>query len=190
VSRKSIEERFWEKVNKDGPIHPELGTSCWIWNAYKITGYGVLGNELAHRISWKIHHSSIPEGKRVLHRCDNPECTNPSHLFLGSQTDNMKDMIKKNRQNWNSPAKGESHGSKTKPECVPRGDRHSSKTKPECVPRGSVHWNSRLDEESVKEIRFFHRDKKISQKKLSEMFEIDSSVVSKVLNRKIWKHVE
>lgn len=90
----TLEERFWKYVVKtDG---------CWKWTACKDNrGYGHLMIKgvphLATRLSWLIHNGSIPEKAFVLHRCDNPECTNPDHLFLGDQLDNVSDMWNKGR---------------------------------------------------------------------------------------------
>jgi hypothetical protein len=102
-------ERFWEKVDKDGPIPhhcPEIGP-CWVWTGAKKGGkwdYGMLGGpsdsrsaQLAHRVSWKLHHEEIADEICVLHRCDNPPCVRPEHLFLGTLKDNTQDMLKKDR---------------------------------------------------------------------------------------------
>lgn len=65
-------------------------------------GYGMFrykGNaEVAHRVSWLLYCGEIPQGLKVLHKCDNPPCCNPEHLFLGTDADNIKDKIKKGRQ--------------------------------------------------------------------------------------------
>lgn len=78
-------------------------TGCWEWTASKTSsGYGkifVVGKlRAAHRVSYEMRHGAIPNGMRVLHRCDNPACINPDHLFLGSDADNVADMISKGRQ--------------------------------------------------------------------------------------------
>lgn len=98
----TIQKRFWEKVKKTA--------ECWLWIGVKMpTGYGRLnvgrkqdGWRLAHRISWTIANGEIPAGKCVLHRCDNPRCVNPNHLFLGTQRDNVSDMHTKGRASGGS----------------------------------------------------------------------------------------
>lgn len=110
---KSIEERFWKKVNKS--------RKCWEWTACRNErGYGQIriGRRavLAHRVSWIIHFGGLSPyidsliSLCVLHKCDNPRCVNPSHLFLGTQQDNVVDKVKKGRQS--SPHGEESHLSK------------------------------------------------------------------------------
>lgn len=74
---------------------------CWDWNGSKSSGYGNFcykGKIMkAHRASWILHNGPIPESKFVLHKCDVRHCSNPGHLFLGNQTDNMQDMASKGR---------------------------------------------------------------------------------------------
>lgn len=95
--------RFWAKVHKS--------EGCWNWTASRDTsGYGLfrLGRKLykAHRFSWIIALGSIPTDLVVCHKCDNPICVNPIHLFLGTRADNNLDRDRKNRQ---VSVKGEEH---------------------------------------------------------------------------------
>jgi hypothetical protein len=89
--------RFWAKVSK--------GDGCWIWTGSRNPkGYGRLntGNRvrLAHAISWELSHGAVPDGLWVLHRCDNPPCVRPDHLWLGTAADNTADMVAKGRQRF------------------------------------------------------------------------------------------
>ena len=89
-------ERFWEKVDRRGP------NDCWPWQGGgKKDGYGSFytGERLdgAHRFSYELNKGPITDGLWVLHKCDNPRCVNPDHLFLGTQTDNMQDCSVKGR---------------------------------------------------------------------------------------------
>jgi hypothetical protein len=90
------ETRFWAKVEMRGD------DECWGWTAQKRwDGYGrfVINYkpQWAHRYSYELHHGPIPQGMQVLHTCDNPACTNPKHLRLGTREDNMADKVKKGR---------------------------------------------------------------------------------------------
>lgn len=104
-----LQDRFWENVM---PI-PECG--CWIWlKATHYKGYGELRfngkKDKAHRVAYILANGNIPEGMQVLHHCDTPPCINPKHLFLGTNTDNAKDSVKKGRSHLNRLGrKGEEH---------------------------------------------------------------------------------
>lgn len=88
--------------------HQKEAGGCWVWTgSFSKRNYGFVGNYslakklkiyTAHRLSFMIHKGVIPEGMLVCHACDNPPCINPSHLFLGTHQDNMKDMDSKNRR--------------------------------------------------------------------------------------------
>jgi len=98
-----FEDRYWEKVNETPGLGPN--GDCWEWKASK-RGYKGYGNiryggrkgctVLAHRAAWFIEYGEWPEHD-VLHRCDNPACVNPNHLFAGNNDDNVDDMHDKGR---------------------------------------------------------------------------------------------
>lgn len=90
MKKQGIEERFWSKVNIRGK------NDCWNWIAGgRGEGYGALNinNKIidSHRVAWILINGEIPNNLYVLHRCNNRACCNPSHLYLGTQSDNMKD---------------------------------------------------------------------------------------------------
>jgi hypothetical protein len=111
--RRPLEDRFLENSNKSGPVHFAINTRCWLWTGHRgSNGYGrikVSGKvQMAHRMAWEIENGSIPEGLCVLHRCDNPSCVRPDHLFLGTHRDNAIDREMKGR---GSKQRGEERGS-------------------------------------------------------------------------------
>lgn len=80
----------------------ETASGCWEWSGYRDSnGYGdtyYLGKkDRTHRVAWQLFVGPLMRGDFVLHRCDNPPCCNPQHLFLGSQTENMRDCVSKGR---------------------------------------------------------------------------------------------
>lgn len=95
-ARQPIEDRFWRKVDKTG--------DCWVWTG-SVTprGYGTFFlihphvRTGAHQYSAMLHFGMFDRRLKVLHRCDNPPCVRPDHLFLGTMADNSKDMVSKGR---------------------------------------------------------------------------------------------
>ena len=160
--QETLEVRFWAKVKKG-----KSPDDCWGWSAAKSDdGYGwirlsqIEGMAHAHRVSWKLHFRKIPRGLYVLHHCDNTECTNPKHLFLGTQIDNMADMTKKGRRIGHGGSKGEAN--------------HSSK----------------LNDQKVREIRALYATGKFSHEQIAKKYGMTASPICAVIRRKSWKHVQ
>lgn len=163
------EQRFWDKVQKtDG---------CWVWTGAKRNkGYGAftyrVGDRLiqgrAHRYSYELHKGAIPPGLWVLHKCDNPACVNPEHLFLGTSEDNIQDMVKKGRH-----VSGGTH-------CGSDGE----------WKRGEIHHAAKLTEDNVREMRRLHIEGGWSFSQLGKRFGVNTSAAYKIVKRKLWKHVE
>jgi hypothetical protein len=155
-----IESRFFAKIvkNSDG---------CWYWIAHRDSGgYGnfrMNGRlEKAHRASWMIHSGEISKGIEVCHKCDNPPCVNPEHLFLGTPKENMQDCIAKKR--FMSPA------------------RIAAQT------RGSDRYNAKLNEDQVREVHaMFARG--ISKAKIARHFGVSYSCTNNILLGISWKHL-
>lgn len=96
-----MHSEFWSKVERGEP------GSCWRWLGRIVHGWygdfvtkvdGKWRHFTAHRVAWELVNGPIPEGMQVCHRCDNPACCNPAHLFLGTQRDNEQDKISKGRR--------------------------------------------------------------------------------------------
>lgn len=93
----SLEDRFLKRVKKTD--------SCWLWNGcFAKFGYGIMRYKrkriLAHRWSYIIYKDKRIKNKVICHKCDNPKCVNPGHLFMGTHNDNVQDMMKKGRQRF------------------------------------------------------------------------------------------
>ncbi len=138
-------------------------SECWLFTGARVCrGYGkftvysgdptVAPRQMpAHRYAWEKEHGSIPDGMCVLHRCDNPPCVNPSHLFLGTRAENSADMVAKGRQ-----------------------------------ARGERHWNAKLTEDDVAEIR-----RRVAsgerQRTLARAFGVSNALVCLIVNGRKWK---
>lgn len=95
----AVAKRLWDDVE----IHDN--DDCWPYMGKHLPGgYGFFymkGRHLTHRLSYELHFGEIPNGLFVLHKCDNPPCCNPNHLWIGTKGDNNRDMHKKGRSGWN-----------------------------------------------------------------------------------------
>ena len=158
-------ERFWEKVSRGAP------EDCWEWRGATVPpwGYGVFtlhtGKIMrSHRFIYEFTNGPLPNSKIfVCHRCDNPPCCNPSHLFAGTHEANMEDMASKGR--------------------------HFSSTKPESVCRGSAHGNAVLTEEIVEAIRREYRPRIVTKSMLAARYGAGFCTIKDVLSGKSWRHV-
>jgi len=165
VEQKVIDQ-FWAKVDIRGL------NDCWLWQARTRSGYGYFQfsretgrkigsrNILAHRMSWVIEHGSIPDNMCICHRCDTPLCVNPTHLFLGTQRDNLFDMAHKGRANLRGLRKGQ--------------------------PNGSNHPGAKLKEGDVLQIREAYANKLCSQSVLAQKYGVSQTNISSIVRCKTW----
>jgi hypothetical protein len=149
----------------------DIWIGCWIWTGDRNKGgYGWIQNKkgkhiMAHRMSWEIYYGEIPSGLDVLHHCDRPICVNPYHLFLGTCSDNMKDMWNKHRH-----------------PIINMG-------RPSFTMIGERNIKSRLKEKDVMRIRTLYADG-ISLKELSLLFGVKKPAIWKIVNNYTWKYLE
>ena len=192
---------------------------CWVWTGSMLkSGYGRMRfngpSRRAHRISYELYRSRIPEGLNVLHTCDNPTCVNPEHLFLGTDVDNNKDRDTKGRT---AHQKGEASGASKLTEqdiraikqdtrrhlvvareygvvpsligMIRRGLRWShvdGPVWPTIPPRGEACHCAKLTEQDIRSIRADTRVQRV----IATAYGVTPSLISMIRNRRIWKHVE
>lgn len=162
------DEKFWARVDHNGPVvHPALGR-CWLWMGEKhkrSIGYGRLRRRgkryLAHRWAWFLAHGSHAR-PCALHKCDNTLCVRPSHLFEGTRTDNNFDKVAKNRQ-----ARGIVIGRRV---------------------RGELHAASKATERLVLKIRH-EVARGRTQKDIAEENGLSRQIVSNIACGRRWRHV-
>jgi hypothetical protein len=153
-------KRFWDKVDIGSP------DSCWLWTAgghpYGAFRFSTNRMEGSHRAAYMIANNvyTIPDGMYVCHTCDTPRCCNPDHLFLGTPSDNRKDMLSKGRQNKD----------------------------PNVNQTGASNNGSKLNDEIVREIKTLY-SQGLSQREVARRTGIPYANVWNVVNNKTWSHV-
>lgn len=164
-----MEEMFWDRVDKKSDYE------CWIWKGSLFLEkngrlpYGRFVRDdvcyKAHRVSWEIHnHQKIPEGLFVCHKCDNPKCVNPSHLFIGTAKENAQDRDRKGRG-------------------LRGRNPHKSYRRGIAIP-----W-AKLNDEKVREIRN-ERNRGVSLSVLSQRFGVSPQSIRDAAIGKKWGHVK
>ena len=171
--RRSLAERLWEKVDKNGPTQPHMTTPCWVWRgAVTKNKYGSIGSGgrrgkvlYAHVVAFTLQHGPVPDGQMVLHHCDYKLCMR--HVYAGTHAQNMLD-----RQERGRTAKGEAHGWK----------KH-----PELIPRGSARGNAKLTEVLVRAMRK-EAEQGATQAFLADKYNISSGYVCRIIHGEVWTH--
>jgi len=158
----SDERRFWKYVNKT--------ESCWLWFGSRMPrGYGTIllqashrggKRRLVHRVSWTLRNGQIPLGFCVCHHCDVPNCVNPSHLFLGTLSDNMKDAAKKGRL-------------------------HCQKNPHEY--RGESNSRSVLKDTDIRKIRSLKG--KMTYREIGEIYNMTKGGIGHIMRGESWSHI-
>lgn len=169
ISELTEEEKF-ERLKKSFEKHVIRQEGCWDWKGHiRKNGYAAMscrpsiGPTQAHRASYVIHKGPIPKGMCVCHNCpggDNPRCTNPEHLWIGSQIQNNDDKIAKGRSRYVNP------------------------------PRklGSLNGTAVLDEEKVREIKKLISEGN-TQNSIAEKFGVTKTTIYRIRKGTHWKHV-
>jgi len=167
-ANQSVQDRFLAKVSKES-----REDGCWIWTAsIRTDGYGQFGWKGriigAHKFSYMLFVGDVPDPLVVCHRCDNQLCVNPDHLFLDTQSENVWDMRRKNR---NFRATGNMNGMRRRPDRVAKGEKHGQ---------------AKLTRETVKAIKRFAK-LGWKPKEIADHFGVGPSTIRDVLTGKTWK---
>jgi hypothetical protein len=172
----TAEQRFWLRVNKDGPLHPyqpDFGP-CWLWAGHTTTaGYGELWVEgvrwLAHRYAYKLVRGCLDRALFACHSCDNPACVNPDHIFLGTQQANLDDCSRKGR--------------------TMRGERNARYTHPETTARGERGGNAKLTAEKVRDMRKAHFVDGVPYYRLAAQYGVCKATAREAIVGTTWAHL-
>lgn len=208
MNKKTSIERFLDNINKGS--HAD---SCWEWIASKNKGYGQFfangKNISAHRFSYEYFNGPITNGLHVCHKCDNPGCVNPEHLFIGTPVDNANDKAKKHRASKKLTKrdvvsildcyrnKGMGQREISRKFCIDQnlvyliisGEvwRHVSENLGFNFHRPST--RHKLNSVQVIEIREKYKTSCFTQRELAKLYNISVAQINGIINGKICKHV-
>jgi hypothetical protein len=157
--RRTLEERFWSKVDKRGP------DECWPWLANRTKqGYGRFNidghNPRASRVAWMLIHGTVPSDVFVCHSCDNPPCCNPRHLWVGTNLDNILDSVAKGRKKGKTGLKV----------------------------RGEANGQAKLTSDIVIEARRRYARRDVSIRELADESDVCISTMARAINNTTWTH--
>jgi hypothetical protein len=187
ISRNKLETVPFNRV-ADFMSNIDMSGKCWLWNGYRSPkGYGTFGilgrGILAHRLFYQIAFGPIPQTVLVCHKCDNPSCVRPSHLYAGDHQTNLSDMVDRGRS-----CKGDRHYLRKDPSKIIRGDAHYIRKHPEKIRNGERHHNARLRKEDVIRMREMYSSGS-STSDLSKEFGVGIQHVWQIVTRLRWKSV-
>ena len=149
------EAQFWARVVK-------CDSGCWLWNGARMPhGYGNVFFQGAyhrvHRLAYVLSHGPIPDGMFVCHTCDVRHCCNPSHLWIGTPADNVRDMMVKGRNSRNTGSPGQTNPA------------------------------AKLTQYQVDEIRKLYATRQYTLKQLGATYNISKSMISVIVRGEAWK---
>jgi hypothetical protein len=209
-------ERFWTKVDKTPGLGPN--GDCWEWRGATIRGYGNIGwsidgktqTFLAHRVAWFVVTGKQP-GEVMCHKCDNPLCVRPEHLWSGTHVENMLDRDGKGRtafgdRSGGDKRRGANNGRHTHPESTVRGERwhqaHTDESRERARQsqkrfyrehpenrRGERNGRSKLTEDEVRAIRACYRAGGVTMRALGARYGVSKTVVQHIMSGRLWSHV-
>jgi hypothetical protein len=174
---KYLEYRFWSKVDRSNP------EGCWEWKGrLNEFGYGQFYHEgtckHAHRISYLLTYKELPDNLFVCHKCDNPPCVNPAHLWLGTPKGNTQDSINKGR---NTLVKNRGTGGRAVVNGnIPESRLYSSYT----------NFAKKLNPSKVRTIRYLYSTKQYTYKDIAKIYEVTPSAIAGVIRQKTWRHLK
>jgi hypothetical protein len=153
-------QRFWDKVNILGE------NDCWEWQAaFDTNGYGAFkvdGKKVnSHRFAYILTNGEVQPGLEICHKCNNPKCVNPAHLYAGTKSQNMLDMVRAGNYKLNTYEKM----------------------------RGEKSGASKLTNDAVLEIRRLYSKNVMTLDKLAKRYNMSKSAIASIIWRKSWTHI-